>query len=146
MCTTTLLAAVLHNITDHNTLLPTCSMEDLCFTHSTCRALYIIQCSSTVYRGSWRLKDFGSKRLLQNHLNIYILTVGWHWLGIAKPKKFFRSLHQIVIKFKILVFNGIFYSLILTYLQTSIFHKGWMDCSNAFHVILCLYCCVTDRT
>jgi len=27
-----------------------------------------------------------------------------------------------------------------------IFHNGWMDCRCAFHVVLCLYCCVTDRT
>ena len=27
-----------------------------------------------------------------------------------------------------------------------IFCNGWMDCRDAFHAILCLYCCVTDRT
>ena len=26
-----------------------------------------------------------------------------------------------------------------------IFHNGWMDCSDAFHAFLSLYCCVTDR-
>ena len=27
-----------------------------------------------------------------------------------------------------------------------IFRNGWMDCRDAFHAVLCLYCCVTDRT
>ena len=27
-----------------------------------------------------------------------------------------------------------------------IFCNGWMDCRDAFHSVLCLYCCVTDRT
>jgi len=27
-----------------------------------------------------------------------------------------------------------------------IFHNGWMDCRDAFHAVLCLYCCVTDKT
>ena len=27
-----------------------------------------------------------------------------------------------------------------------IFCNGWMDRRDAFHAILCLYCCVTDRT
>ena len=26
-----------------------------------------------------------------------------------------------------------------------IFYYGWMDCNNAFHGVLYLYCCVTDR-
>ena len=26
------------------------------------------------------------------------------------------------------------------------FGKGWMDCRDVFHAVLCLYCCVTDRT
>ena len=28
----------------------------------------------------------------------------------------------------------------------SIFCNGWMDCRNTFHTVLCLYCCITDRT
>ena len=27
-----------------------------------------------------------------------------------------------------------------------IFSNGWMDCRDAFYAVLCLYCCVTDRT
>ena len=27
-----------------------------------------------------------------------------------------------------------------------IFRNGWMDCRDAFHAALCLYCCVTDKT
>jgi len=27
-----------------------------------------------------------------------------------------------------------------------IFRNGWMDCRNAFHAVVCLYCCVMDRT
>jgi len=27
-----------------------------------------------------------------------------------------------------------------------IFGNAWMDCRGAFHTVLCLYCCVTDRT
>ena len=27
-----------------------------------------------------------------------------------------------------------------------IFRNGWMDCRDSFHAVLCLYCCVTDRT
>ena len=27
-----------------------------------------------------------------------------------------------------------------------IFHKGWMDFRDAFHAVLCLHCCVTDKT
>jgi len=27
-----------------------------------------------------------------------------------------------------------------------IFHNGWMDCRDTFYAVLCLYCCVTDRT
>ena len=27
-----------------------------------------------------------------------------------------------------------------------IFHNGWMDCRDAFHVVLWLHCCVTDKT
>ena len=27
-----------------------------------------------------------------------------------------------------------------------IFRNSWMDCRDAFHAVLCLYCCVTDRT
>jgi len=27
-----------------------------------------------------------------------------------------------------------------------IFCNGWMDCRDAFHAVLCLYYCVTDRT
>jgi len=26
-----------------------------------------------------------------------------------------------------------------------IFHNGWMDCRDAFHVVVSLHCCVTDR-
>ena len=26
-----------------------------------------------------------------------------------------------------------------------IFCNGWMDCRDAFYVVFCLYCCVTDR-
>ena len=26
-----------------------------------------------------------------------------------------------------------------------IFRNGWMDCRDAFHAVLCLYCCVTDK-
>ena len=52
----------------------------------------------------------GPKILLQHQLNIYILTVVQHWLGIAKclqinPKPF----HQIVMNFKNFVFNVYFY-------------------------------------
>ena len=25
-----------------------------------------------------------------------------------------------------------------------IFRNGWMDCTDAFHAVLCLYCCVTE--
>ena len=27
-----------------------------------------------------------------------------------------------------------------------ILRNGWMDCRDAFHAALCLYCCVTDKT
>ena len=27
-----------------------------------------------------------------------------------------------------------------------IFGNGWMDCRDAFHAALCLYCCITDKT
>jgi len=27
-----------------------------------------------------------------------------------------------------------------------IFCNGWMDCRDAFHAVLCLYCCVMDKT
>ena len=27
-----------------------------------------------------------------------------------------------------------------------IFRNGWMDSKDTFHAVLCLYCCVTDRT
>jgi len=27
-----------------------------------------------------------------------------------------------------------------------IFRNGWIDCRDAFHAVLCLYCCVTDKT
>jgi len=27
-----------------------------------------------------------------------------------------------------------------------IFRNGWMDCRDAFHAALCLYCCITDKT
>ena len=27
-----------------------------------------------------------------------------------------------------------------------IFRNGWMDCRDAFHAALCLYCCVMDKT
>jgi len=27
-----------------------------------------------------------------------------------------------------------------------IFRNGWMDCRHAFYAVLCLYCCLTDRT
>jgi len=27
-----------------------------------------------------------------------------------------------------------------------IFHNGWMDCRDAFHAVLCLYCCIMDKT
>ena len=27
-----------------------------------------------------------------------------------------------------------------------IFRNGWVDCRDAFHAVVCLYCCVTDRT
>jgi len=27
-----------------------------------------------------------------------------------------------------------------------IFRNGWMDCRDAFHAVLCLYCCITDKT
>jgi len=27
-----------------------------------------------------------------------------------------------------------------------IFCNSWMDCRDAFYAVLCLYCCVTDRT
>jgi len=27
-----------------------------------------------------------------------------------------------------------------------IFRNGWMDCRDVFHAVLCLYCCVTDKT
>jgi len=27
-----------------------------------------------------------------------------------------------------------------------IHRNGWMDCRDAFHAALCLYCCVTDKT
>ena len=44
--------------------------------------------------GNW------SKILLQNQLNICILTVGQYWLGITKPKNVNpKPLHQIVMKF-----------------------------------------------
>ena len=26
-----------------------------------------------------------------------------------------------------------------------IFRNGWMDCRDAFHAVLCLYCCITDK-
>ena len=26
-----------------------------------------------------------------------------------------------------------------------IFRNGWMDCRDAFHAVLYLYCCVTDK-
>ena len=26
-----------------------------------------------------------------------------------------------------------------------IFHNGWMECRDAFHAVLCFYCCVTDK-
>ena len=26
-----------------------------------------------------------------------------------------------------------------------IFRNGWMDCRDAFHAVLCLYCCVADK-
>jgi len=26
------------------------------------------------------------------------------------------------------------------------FRKGWMDCTDAFYAVHCLYCFVTDRT
>ena len=27
-----------------------------------------------------------------------------------------------------------------------IFRNGWMDCRDTFYAVLCLHCCVTDRT
>ena len=26
-----------------------------------------------------------------------------------------------------------------------IFRNGWMDCTDTFNAVLCLYCCVTDK-
>jgi len=26
------------------------------------------------------------------------------------------------------------------------FHNGWIDCRDAFHAVLWLYCCITDKT
>jgi len=44
-------------------------------------------------------RGFWPKLVLQNQLNIYILTVGEHFLDIAKPKNASNPFHQIVQKF-----------------------------------------------
>jgi len=52
-----------------------------------------IQYSSTIQRDHEGWGIVAQKHiLLQSQLNIYILKVGQHWLGIAKPKNVFRSI------------------------------------------------------
>jgi len=41
----------------------------------------------------------------------------------------------------VLRFGRVFHEYILR-----IFRNGWMDCRDTFYAVLCLYCCVTDRT
>ena len=43
--------------------------------------------------------------------------------------------------FHISRYGCVFHKLILR-----IFCNGWVDCRDTFYVVLCLYCCVTDRT
>ena len=48
--------------------------------------------------GIMKVRGFWPKILLQNQLNIYILTVGQYCLGIAKPKNVFRLILSPFIK------------------------------------------------
>jgi len=34
----------------------------------------------------------------------------------------------------------------VSWVYSPYFCNGWMDCRDTFYAILCLYCCITDRT
>ena len=57
--------------------------------HSTCT---ISKSTVMLHIRIVRLGASGPKILLQTQLNIYILTVGQYWLGIAKPKNIVKSI------------------------------------------------------
>jgi len=52
-----------------------------------------------------------------------------------------HSWHWSVMAFTYWDMGHSFYEFIL-----HIFCNGWTDCRDAFHAVLCLYCCVTDKT
>ena len=40
---------------------------------------------------------------------------------------------------------GFHYGACVSRVCSPYFHNGWMDCRDAFHAVLCLYYCVTDK-
>ena len=54
--------------------------------------------------------------------------------------------YNVMLKLKRYGFHVLRYGAHVSQVNFRIFHNGWMNCRDAFHAVLYLYCCVMDRT